>query len=212
VPPRWIAGILTGILVIGAIGWLAFYRSERGGVQTETVNTREDWQDRLVRLAATHAQPNFGGRTFWPFAKLQGEATAMSPTFRRVVISTLGGHQHLGLRFGEAHYLDTRVDVGIWVVKGDGVTCIFEADKGASACATDSVIVERGLEIVVGEGPPSPDDRTLPSRFLALGIAPDSVKAVRLKAVGGNSTTIPVVENAYGYRAAAPIRREALIR
>jgi hypothetical protein len=136
----------------------------------------------------------------------------MPPTFRSAVIKTLGGHQRLGLHFDRARHVNTAVGVGIWVVRGNGITCIFEANRGASSCAGDAYVVRQGLELVLGQGTPLPHNRGIPGHFLALGIAPDSVKAVRLKVVGDKSITVPVIKDAYGLRAGAPINREVLIR
>ena len=97
------------------------------------------------------------------------------------------------------------------MIRGTGVTCIFQDRKAAAACATDANAIRQGLALVVGYGPPSSNTK-LPTRFLALGIASDSVKAVRLKVIGNRSTTVSIVENAYGLRTRAPIEVEGLIR
>jgi hypothetical protein len=207
--------ILISVLILAGLvagAWLTLGDTNNG--QSAVLNKAErsfaskDWQAQLSRLAARTGD---SASRSWPFAALKGNAELMPKIMRRAAIASLGGHQRLGLRFDRAQYVSTSTDVGIWVVRGTGVTCIFQDRKAAAGCATDANASRQGLALVVGYGRPSSNAK-LPARFLTFGIAPNSVKAVRLKAIGGGSTTVPIVENAYGLRTRAPIEVEKLIR
>lgn len=97
------------------------------------------------------------------------------------------------------------------MVRGKRLTCIFEAVKAASSCAPDAAVVKQGLQLVVGlEAVRS--RRELPSRFLAIGIEPDNVSAVRLEPIGAARRAVPVIHNAFSLEAVSPIKVKGLIR
>lgn len=208
---RWVARVLSLAIVLALlIGWFAVLHSENRTAKSSGVVSRdaghEDWQVQLVHLAAKSSkgwsvQP-------WPFAALQGEADPMPRSMRQAAMRTLGGHQRLGLQFDRSQYVSTTAGGGIWVVRGNRVTCIFQAVRAALACATNANFVPQGLTLVVGQG----GAPTRPAHFLMLGIAPDGVKAVRLKPIGKASTTVRVADNAYSLRATSPIDVKKLIR
>jgi hypothetical protein len=170
----------------------------------------ENWHARLVRRAAL-ISPKGPEPQPWPFAAMQDEPEAMPPRLIQAANATLGrGHRVLGLRFDRAQYVDTTAGIGIWVVRGKGVTCIFHARTAAAACSTDAEAGYRGMILVVGDGP-QPAPGTLPTRFLALGIAPNLTRAVRLEIASGASKTVPIIDNAFALRAREPMNLQELI-
>jgi len=131
----------------------------------------------------------------------------MSSNLRRVANITVGGAQ-LGLRFDQAQFIRTEGGVGVWLVKGNKVACIFEAESVVGACNTGLDIARNGLILVTSrEYPPRGQ---LPEHFLGVGIAPNWAKAVRLR-VGPQREIIPVANNVYSLQARDPINLEELI-
>ena len=128
---------------------------------------------------------------------------SMPPAMRRVARETLGGARNLNLRFDRAHYVSASAGVDLWVVEGDGVTCIFrdksggvfmQHDRGGEA-ARDA---RRGLQAgsVATEGPVD---------CLAIGVVPGWARAVAVK-IGKTSKVLPIEGYAYALRAEQPIR------
>jgi hypothetical protein len=207
---RWILPIGALALILG--GWLVF---SHPGNESSKPNGHEqlglgstDWQAQLLRKAqGTHAQRP------WPFAAMRQEPKPMPLRLRQAAGSTLGrGYRRLGLRFDRAQYLKTAIGVGIWAVGGKGITCIFHALGTTSACDTSADVGRNGLSLVIGRKGKRASPRAVPSRFLALGIAPDWARTVRVQIVDGAFETIRVVDNAYALQAAAPINVKRLIR
>lgn len=203
------AVILLGSVII----W--FTSVQRTSPRAETPETlhdskQKDWQDRLLEQTNNQSSNRVRTQNIWPFTALHGRTRTVPISFRRTAIETLGGYQHLGLRFDRAYLLETPIGVGLWVVRGNGATCIFESKQGSASCAPDAVVERKGLELVIGRGKAAALNG-LPDHFLAVGIAPNWASSVRLRVLGGRSMSVAVVENAYGLRARAPIDRQALV-
>jgi hypothetical protein len=208
---RGVISISVLLLALLGGGWLLVSYSNNQQPELEVQASQgAGWQVQLVQRAVRLQEQ---ARKPWPFAPMRAQAEFMPPRFRHDAKATLGkGQQQLGLQFDRAQYVDTDVGIGIWVVRGKGVTCIFHAITAAAACNTNVDAGRRGLALVVGEGS-SPSPGALPLRFLALGIAPDWARAVRLKSLASSSKrTAPVVDNAFAIRARGPISLEGLIR
>jgi hypothetical protein len=109
--------------------------------------------------------------------------------------------EELGLNFDRAYYLDTSLAVGIWIVWGRGVICLFNGHSFSMACDTSIRATQDGLVIVSG---PSPAAYERPA-VVALGLVPDGVHAVRLGLLGGRDRVVPVVRNTFALRAHRPI-------
>jgi hypothetical protein len=183
---------------------------EQGPVERMSRSDSMNWQQRLVLTAARASQGKEPQP--WPYAGLRGSAEPMPQPLRRAAIANMGGYQQLGLRFDSAQYAKTEIGGGIWVVRGAGVTCIFHAKRLAASCTTDINAMRQGVILVVGDDKQGTPPSKLPEHFLALGIAPNGVKAVRLQVIDGPVVNVLVVENAYALRAAGPITLERLIR
>ena len=47
-----------------------------------------------------------------------------------------GGGSYLGLRFSQAQFLETRVGIGVWLIPGHKITCLFYERAMLSSCNT----------------------------------------------------------------------------
>jgi hypothetical protein len=108
----------------------------------------------------------------------------------------------LKLRFDQARYAETPGGTDIWLVPGRGVMCLVRAPRIATTCDTGGKAARRGLVLQVYKVGKSPDHR--PTQFMAMGVAPDGARGVLVK-VGHESRAIPIVDNAFDYKAKAPI-------
>lgn len=212
---RRIAWIFASLFALLVGGWLLANALDGDGERAKPkAHGSQDpgsnsWQARLVRRAAL-ISPDGPDPHPWPFAAMKDKPEVMPRQLIQEAKATLGkGHQVLGLRFDRAQYVDTTTGIGIWVVRGKRLTCIFHAETAAAACTTDAEAGYRGLVLVVGDGP-KPAPGTLPVRFLALGIAPNSARAVKLQLPSGASK-IPVIDNAFAHRARTPMNLVELI-
>lgn len=202
--------MLASLLALIVGGWLIANVLDDEQVKPKALSSPGSWQEQLVKRAAL-ISPRGPDSQSWPFAAMKDEPESMPQRRIQDANSTLGrGHRALGLRFDQSQYVDTSAGIGIWVVRGKGITCIFHARTVAAACNTDAEAGRRGLALVVGEGR-SASPRALPPRFLALGIAPNSTQAVELRTAGGASETIPVIDNAFALRAREPMNLQELI-
>lgn len=203
----WIIVPVAAVMAVGA--WMVVAHQGNGSEgSSESGSANPGDRAGGTRLSAREGVPDGP----LPFTVLRSKAEPMPPRLRRLSVRNLGGasrSRRLGLDFGRAQYVHTAVGNGIWIVRGAGITCIFQARKAASACAGNRYVVKMGLSLVVGVELATGSE--LPRHFLALAIAPDGVEAVRLKVLGGASTTVPVADNAYAFRADAPINIERFI-
>jgi len=197
--------IVTGIWLIA----MSINQNQGESGRIESKGSNSDWQSQLVQQAERRL--NSSPEKPLPFAALNKRAEAVPRRFVRKAIENLGGHQRLGLRFRRAHYLHTSVGVGIWIVPGRNVTCLFQAVEMAAACSINTIITRKGEVLVVGRRA-APDRAAQPVSFLAVGIAPNWVRAILMKPIGKPSRRVPVVNNTYGLRARSPINIEKLIR
>ena len=125
----------------------------------------------------------------------------MPPLKRAAAVSTLIGGEKLDLRFNAAQHIETPIG-SAWVVSNEkGTACLFRNDATAGACAGASVARESGLMLEVFNSDPGTGGT---HNYRLLGIVPDSLRAVRIRA-GTVEAKLPVDDNAYGYRADDPI-------
>jgi hypothetical protein len=108
----------------------------------------------------------------------------------------------LDLQFNEARYVTTPNDAALWVVPGSGILCIFRAVKMAASCSPAPLAFHRGIVLELFKL----DEAGHPTRFTALGIAPDGVESM-VGEIGKTRRKIPVVGNAYFTEARDPINR-----
>jgi len=111
------------------------------------------------------------------------------------------GLRELSLSFRHAYHLKTKLSIGVWVVEGRAVTCLFNDHDFAVACDTSANTARYGLVIISG---PSPSIYKHPP-VVALGIVPNRFRTVRLGVVGGRDHLVGVVGNTFALRARHPI-------
>jgi hypothetical protein len=192
----------------------AWMLASQGDGQTDRLDAPLSGDTKSVWIQLAHESlANDQALTSWPFTGLRAQAQAMPLQMRHAARDTLGVDQnYLSLNYDQVEYARTAIGVGIWVVKGNGVTCIFQDKSGAATCSTNVNFVHHGGLLVVGKANQfSPTSFKRPTQFLAIGIAPDSIKAARLRVLGQKARRIPVVGNTFGLRAGAPINFEGWV-
>jgi hypothetical protein len=176
-----------------------------GGEPRPASAQTRDWQQGLLN----RARANPPQAPVWPFKTLvRGSAP---PSLEAVATASLGGSEHLGLKFAQAEAVRGAAGFDAWMVRGDGVTCLFQGPHAAAVCDIEDAVVKEGLTIVVGEGKPRRKGQ-LAGRFRAYGVMPDSVRAVKVRPLKGEASVVPVRDNAFVFTAETPIEIKRLFR
>lgn len=201
---RKIAAVVIAVALVTGCGLLLIARSGHPSGQPPA-STSSGWIG-MVRagIRQSRGKPIFRPL---PFHGIHAEPK-MPVSLRHGALRTLGGGEGLQLEFDHARYVMTPAHVGLWVVQGKAVTCIFRDLRPATACDTTTHVEKYGLDLEVyhiGDG-----KNASPDRFLLLGIVPDRVNAVRLS-VRGHPSVDPVSSNTFGRRAEAPIHFRSLV-
>lgn len=149
------------------------------------------------------------GTRLEPLALTQGKPESMPLSMQVAVTQTIGPAHYFDLKLDEAQYAKTPLEIGVWLVEGRGVTCMFRDKTGTSSCATTIETRRRGAVLAFYRTSSKLDHR--PSSFTLLGIAPNSVEAVSLRA-GRKSRTIRVQNHLFAMRSNKPVRVSGLIR
>jgi hypothetical protein len=199
---------LAALIMLVVSAWLLLdghsgQMSAKGGPTT----AGQGWK-RLMRRGLAQER----ARKFDPAAAVAatvGVAKSMPPEMRRAVGRVMQEAEPLALQFDDARFVNTTIGVGLWVVQGRGVTCLFQAVTGAVSCSPAPSAEKQGLLLGVYKFDPSAQKR--PSNFVVLGVAPDWAKVVRAT-VGRRRIKILIADNAYGYRAEVPIKVQGLTR
>lgn len=207
--PLLVALIFASVLAV----WFAAFRStdrvEKQDIGHSVNSVPRNWQSELVQKALV-SKDRGGERP--PFAVLRGIPEPVSKIVRQTAQKTLGmGQSQLGLQFDEAQYLHTALGVGIWIVRGRGVTCILHEFGVLAACNTSRLVARKGLILVGGHAMEDAPAHSLPISFLTLGIAPDWVSRVRLSTAGGGFQTVRVSNNTFAVRTNAPVSIKKLL-
>jgi hypothetical protein len=126
----------------------------------------------------------------------------MPDSLQKKALELLGEPAPLGLRFADARYAATSHQLSLWVVPGNGVICVFELVKMASACTTTVQAYHHG--IVLQTYTVSKGSGGRPAKFTSFGVAPNGVKRVPAK-VGSRWTAVDVVNNTFVIESRQPI-------
>lgn len=182
---RWagLAAMLLAILGIGA--WLALRASnddssERSGVQG------------LPPLSAS-----------------LGSLEVMPAAVQRRIRDNLTSPKSLRLRFDRAQHARAPIGVGVWLVEGPDVTCIFREGLPASSCLKTAEAKRNGISLGTYRTDKAHHGR--PVDFLALGVVPVGIRAVRVEIVGSRRV-VQAPSGVWAVRAKAAIKVEDLIR
>jgi hypothetical protein len=138
----------------------------------------------------------------WPFSEVKQVERGMPDSLRKKALELLGEPAPLELRFADARYATTSHQLSLWVVPGNGVICIFESAKMASACTTTVQAYHHGVVLqtyTLGKG-----SGGRPVEFTSLGVVPNGVTRVPVK-VGNRWTAVDVVNNTFFIRSRQPI-------
>jgi hypothetical protein len=114
----------------------------------------------------------------------------------------------LELDFEHAYFLETDPPIGIWVLDGKGVTCLFDGQTFAMACDNSANTARDGLIVVSGRSPMKYKNPVV----TAVGIAPDGARAVRFGVLDSPDRVIPVRGNAFAFRTRQPIVVKDVLR
>jgi hypothetical protein len=193
------------VVAVATAGWFAYCDTTP---HSQTQNTSQvsrklsavQWQSRLVRRGVRELRDS---HVRAPLASMLGPAKVMPLKMRRKLRRTLGGARDLHLRFNSGHHITTSVGIGLWVVEGEGVTCLALEVRAASTCDTSTAAERRGLLLEVYRSGRSSNQH--PSHFLALGVAPNWASGVRLM-VGDRPRTLITQNQIYALRAEVPIQ------
>lgn len=165
-----------------------------------------DWKEQLAARAASHSDPPQDGLA--DFHAIHTPVLIPSPIRRRMAHS-LGPHPTtLGISLRDGYFLNTANGIGLWVLRGEHVVCIFNGRTLAMACDTAADTARYGLVVVSG---PSPQFYKHPL-VEAVGIAPDGVRAVRLELMGRSDRVVSIVNNTFALRAHQPILVKGVVR
>lgn len=144
-----------------------------------------------------------------PLAITKTVPESMPAGMRRKVSETIGPSRVMRLDLDHAQLVRTRIGLGVWVVEGRGVTCLFRDGVGSSTCQTSVQARKHGLLLEtykVGKDHTAP-----PTHFTAFGVTPNWARTVMAK-VGRHQRKIAVVSHAYALRAEQPIEVQRLMR
>lgn len=190
--------VLLALLGAGFLGCGAQHGSATPGLHG-------NWKSLLAARAERSAGADLSPRSFSGLS----EPMALPAEERRRAYSVLGpGTDALGLDFEHAYFLKTRWSVGLWLLKGHGIACVFNSRSFAAACDTVPHIAKRGLVIVSGRAPVG-DSRP---EVTALGIVPNGFRSVRVGLVGARDKLVLVSNNSFVVRARRPIVVKGLRR
>lgn len=137
-----------------------------------------------------------------PFLDI-GTPKTMPPGMLKAALGVLGQSGPARLGFGRARYVTTPLGVGLWVVVGRGVTCMFQARTAAMSCNTTYSASRRGLFLGVYALGRHPSES--PSRFLSLGITPTWAKTIHFR-VGRQKRQLHIMNGVFAIRTDRPIQ------
>lgn len=200
---------VTVALALLAGTWLMLDRGNSRPVEAEHPVDRvaQAWRE-MVR-AGLRREGIEGPPQRWPFSALEPAIGGMPPQLRAEAREVLGSPAPMRLRFDEARYGRAPTGVGLWMVPGRGVTCMFRAVSIASTCIATVDAYRYGMLLQTYKVGKAPGIR--PSHFVVLGVAPDGAKTVSVK-FGERTRTVPIVDNAFRVQAEAQIRVVGLNR
>jgi hypothetical protein len=197
--------VLITVIVTGI-----FYISDRSpelpAIRNESMRAQLAWKQ-MVRSGLRRAKARNLSHS-WPFISLHKPPNGMPPHLMQEARAMLRGAGSLQLRYGDAAYARTHAGVGLWVVPGRAVICMFRAVKMGSACVTAARAQREGVVLGVYQVGTASEQ---PPHFTLLGVVPDGVRALKVEE-GNTIRTVPVIDNSFETSARHPIRVAALER
>lgn len=171
--------ILICFLCVGVIaGGLAYRQARGGGNEAETQGSVA----KAFKVLGSAPQP-------------------LPRRLQRQVKASLGYKRSRGLEFQRVHRVDAGDGVVIWLLRAPRKVCIVEGKRGALSCSPPGAAVKEGVVLGVARAAYGRKPRS----FRVLGLAPDLVRAVVLRVLGGGQRTVVVRDNVYTDQARSPI-------
>jgi hypothetical protein len=208
--PIILLGTLVG-LFLGA--WFVLHSLNQDSSQSTPragpPSSSVDWEENLVHrgLAELEGQQRVGSKSL---SSSDGAPEPMPNAMRNRISENFNGIGPLQLHFDQAQLVRTARGRGIWIVDGQGVTCIFGQASSAGSCQTMVSANRRGISL--GTYQTSKSNPGQPSQFLLVGIAPLGVRVVRLAIKHGPTRTVKVRNGAWALQANKAIGVQRLIR
>jgi hypothetical protein len=193
------------VLMAGLIWWLTDQSTQQANSRPNVVRRETVWK--ALKKKAQGEAPVEVGRS----DQLHTFRLLLSPSERIPRSTETQIQKTIGARPGEFHFELTqraRRNPPLWVVSGEGVTCIAANGGDQIACNTAIRVAKRGLLLGVGSTPRHAGEK--PS-FLVGGFTPNWAKAARVK-VGGRVRDIRIKNNAYLVQSHQRITVESLKR
>lgn len=198
---RWLLALGAGVTFALALGaWLAVEQGQPKPAGAPKQRSATQVWRQITKKSRQESRPR--NLRSWPFAAIVRPLHPMRATLRKEAKEVLGNPAHLGLRFGSARHVVAPNGVGLWVVSGRSVTCMFRAVNIAGTCSPTAEAYRHGLLLELYKLDKGHGRR--PTTFTVFGIAPDGVRSVAGQA-GGQPIEIPVVHNAFSATASGPI-------
>lgn len=202
---------MTVLLGASIAGWI-FIQSGSNNYAHDSRSGRNaspaEWKQRLAQRGLAelrHSQ----ARGLAPLMASHDGPEGMPMALRRSIAKNLQGVDALHLRFARARHERTPIGVGLWVVEGEGVTCLFREDSPASSCRTSLATKRQGIWLETYKISKAQPGR--PSHFLALGAVPEGVRAMSAT-IAGSPRTVPVRNDVWAVRAESPISSIRAVR
>lgn len=143
-----------------------------------------------------------------PLPLARTEPRPMPAQTRRAVTETIGPVPRFRLDFDHAYYAKTPLGLGIWMVLGRGVTCLFLNRYGNSTCGTTLAARRKGLSLGLYGHKGSDHPKAV---FVVVGVVPAGVTGVSVR-VGHGKETVRVQGHTWGVRSSQPAAEIHLIR
>lgn len=207
------AALIGVILLVPIVGAVLVFQVRGDGSSVEGGQSRPErllgWQERLVQRAAVKSATTQGAG-YAPLIASHGAAERMPMATRRRIKKNLHGAGPLRLRFNHAQYVKASAGVGLWIVEGAGVTCLFREAKPfpPSACRTSVEARRQGITLETYRT--SKEHPGLPIAFLAVGAVPDGVPWITVM-ISGSRRKVRVQNGVWAIRARTPVKVKPLL-
>lgn len=191
-------------LVLLGVGWLLLSGPNDGNTPFEFGKSHLafNWRKAMVRRGTEELRRDERG-LLHRFGFMRGRSKVVPQKTRRAITVSIGRASALRLHFNRALLLPTATGIGIWVIEGNGVTCISSAKDGSTACDTSLDAWRKGLLLETYRLRASVRDR--PTDFVALGVVPNWANAIEIS-INNTNRIVRVHRGAYGLRARTSIK------
>lgn len=205
-----VAGICALVLALGVAGAIFYSLSTDASRQPDSGHTAlsPKWAARL-RRGSLEERRSGEAKGLPALTGRYGPAEGMPVAAQDAIDHNVRGIGTLSLHFAEAQYAKAAGGVGLWIVEGPSVTCIFPDGSPSSSCKPSAAANETGITLETYRISKVHPRR--PTGFLALGVVPAGVRAMSVT-INGSPKIARVRNGVWSMRANAPIEYRRLIR